>query len=135
MAADELRAAAVDVLSHRVGEQPTAGWLRDNDGSRAALTRLARAVAACPGDDHLPVTEAWLRAVGRKVVPGFGVPLTPLLSLWNSSSGWHLFFHNGEGDGFMPDADTNGPVLVANAHTRGDVRLLAKVYGIPLSES
>ncbi len=37
----ELVEACQALLSHRVGEQPTQGWLRDNDASRTALTNLA----------------------------------------------------------------------------------------------
>jgi hypothetical protein len=41
---DAMKAAAADVLSHRVGDFPGQGWLKDNDVSRAALGRLAAAL-------------------------------------------------------------------------------------------
>jgi hypothetical protein len=40
----ELVEAAREVLSHRVGDLPTRGWLKDNDGSRASLAKLAAAL-------------------------------------------------------------------------------------------
>jgi hypothetical protein len=47
-ASPELVAAAADVLSYRV-EGSTRGYLRDNDGSRKALSRLATALALAQG--------------------------------------------------------------------------------------
>jgi len=44
-AVEGLTTAAREVLKHRVGEQPTRGYLRDNDRSRTALTALATALA------------------------------------------------------------------------------------------
>lgn len=38
---DEVREVLEDVLSHRVGDLPTRGYLRDNDRSRASIGRLA----------------------------------------------------------------------------------------------
>lgn len=40
----ELVEAAREVLSHRVGDLPTRGWLKDNDDSRASLAKLAAAL-------------------------------------------------------------------------------------------
>lgn len=40
----ELFEAAREVLSHRVGNLPSQGWLKDNDGSRASLAKLAAAL-------------------------------------------------------------------------------------------
>jgi hypothetical protein len=45
-AVEALRAAAREVLKYRVGEQPTRGYLRDNDRSRTALTALAATLTA-----------------------------------------------------------------------------------------
>lgn len=39
-----LKSLARDVLSHREGELPRRGWLRDNDKSRKALDNLAQAL-------------------------------------------------------------------------------------------
>lgn len=39
----DLRDAVAELLKHRVGELPRQGWLKDNDESRKALDRLARA--------------------------------------------------------------------------------------------
>ncbi len=128
---DELRAAAEEVCREA----------RRIDHYTPTITiptsvLLSAAAVACnwraehPADDGEPTTEEWLESLGRRGVPGFGVPLTPLLSLWNSSSGWHLFFHNGDGDGFMPDMDTNGPIRIAGAGTRGQVRRLLAALGI-----
>lgn len=44
----ELVGAAEDVLSHRVGDLPTRGYLKDNDRSRASLAKLAATLAAHP---------------------------------------------------------------------------------------
>lgn len=44
----ELREAASEVLRHRDGTQPIRGWLRDNDHSRTALTRLDAALRSQP---------------------------------------------------------------------------------------
>lgn len=41
---EELEKAVRDVMAYRVGELPHKGWLRDSEGSRAALDRLARLV-------------------------------------------------------------------------------------------
>ncbi len=49
----------------------------------------------------LPLNEMWLNDLGYKTVPGFGVVLTPLLSLFNSKNGWGLYFHGGLGDSNM----------------------------------
>lgn len=43
-AAPYLLEAAQELLSHRVGDLPIRGWLRDNDASRAALAKLAAAL-------------------------------------------------------------------------------------------
>jgi hypothetical protein len=43
---DSLLEAARDVLIFREGTQPIRGWLRDTNGSRDALTKLANAVLA-----------------------------------------------------------------------------------------
>lgn len=73
-ATGDLAAAAREVLSHRIGEQPTQGWLRDNDRSRTALTALATALAfpekphtgtvADYPDDHL--LERAVRNIARR---------------------------------------------------------------------
>lgn len=41
---EALERAVRDVMAYRVGELPRKGWLRDCDGSRAALDKLARLV-------------------------------------------------------------------------------------------
>ena len=42
--AERLAGAASNVLAHVEGSQPVAGWLRDNDASRTALTELRAAL-------------------------------------------------------------------------------------------
>ncbi len=37
----KLEEAIADVLTHRVGDLPTRGFLKDNDASRTALAKLA----------------------------------------------------------------------------------------------
>ena len=49
-----LVALVADLLSHRVGELPTQGWLRDNDQSRLALSKLAALAAMGPPMSELP---------------------------------------------------------------------------------
>jgi hypothetical protein len=44
----DIRSAALEVLKHRHGNLPGAGWLLDNGASRAALAALAAAVSATP---------------------------------------------------------------------------------------
>jgi len=46
---DDLLAAAAEILTHRDGDLPTRGWLRDNDRSRKALGQLAEAIARVKG--------------------------------------------------------------------------------------
>jgi hypothetical protein len=43
---DAIRAAALEVMEHRIGELPITGYLLDNDASRKALQALADALAA-----------------------------------------------------------------------------------------
>lgn len=48
----ELIAACDELMSHRFGELPYQGWLRDNDRSRASIGALAEALASCKESSH-----------------------------------------------------------------------------------
>ena len=102
----------------RRGQRVAAAWLKDH-----------------PADDGEWTTEEWLLSVGLPApVPGLGISLSDLVSIWNTSCGWHAFYHNGEGDAYMPDIDTNGPKMIANANTRGRLRRLCAAFGVKLKE-
>jgi len=80
-------------------------------------------------DDEVDTTLDWLLASGLRCRSGFGVIVTPLLSLWDSSGGWGLYFHNGDGDAFTTHDDATGAVRIASAGTREDVRRILAVFG------
>lgn len=106
-------------------------------GDDWGMMQVARAyLAEHPPDDGQKTTEEWLEIVGLPLAtPGYGIRLTEVLSLWDSSIGWSLYFHDGDGDAFMLDGEKSGPRAIVNAGTRGRVRSICKTLNIPLKES
>jgi len=120
----ELRAAAEDRVRRALAA--LAECLRPNDNAEGEW-------AAEPADGGEAVTEDRLRKIGLPPRPGFGVPITSALSLWNSSKGWGLYFHGGEGDSIAGEDNTDRYRL-AGTPTMGHVYRLLAALGVPAGE-
>lgn len=128
---DDLRAAAGRLRRYYAGDRGVYDEAGRFTGDVLAL------LAGHPADDAEPVTEDWLRAVGLPASPGYGVPLTPDVSLWTCQTGWGAYYHGGEGDGFRAatPGGADGPALLVRTPTRGHVRRLCAALGLPLKDA
>lgn len=89
--------------------------------------------------DDESITDTRLERVGLRCRAGYGIILTPMLSMWRSKDGWGLYYHAGMGDGFSyyderTDKEKSGPSKVADIPNWKAFVSLCQGLGVRLKE-